>query len=371
MKHKEITFDRFVRGLIMVVGLILIYLLLLKLSSVLVPFFVAWLMAYMLYPLVCFFQYKCKVKYRLPSILLALTLIIGLFSVACYFIIPPVIEECGKVKNIIIEYASSVGQSAHIDSIIERFTQNNINLNKIMEMISVQDITSFLEERVPQLFSIITSSVSALVGLIGSLIAILYMFFILMDYEHMSDGAINLVPKSQRQFVAELLNDVEQGMNGYFRGQALIAFIVGILFSIGFTIIDLPLAIPLGLLIGLFNLVPYLQTIGILPTVLLALIKSYDTGESIWQILFLCLLVFIIVQSIQDAILTPKIMGKVTGLNGAVILLSLSVWGSLLGFVGLIIALPLTTLLVSYYKRFVLEDSASDKKNEEKSEKKS
>ena len=64
--------------------------------------------------------------------------------------------------------------------------------------------------------------------------------------------------------------------------------------------------------------------------------------------------VFIIVQTIQDMVLVPKIMGDVTGMGPAWILLSLSVWGSLLGFVGMIIALPVTTLLVSYYKRFVL-----------------
>jgi predicted PurR-regulated permease PerM len=85
--------------------------------------------------------------------------------------------------------------------------------------------------------------------------------------------------------------------------------------------------------------------------------------------LFFCFLVFAIVQTIQDAFLTPKIMGKVTGLNGAVILLSLSVWGTLLGFVGLIIALPLTTLLVSYYRRFVLEETSEEDKSEELEEK--
>ena len=63
------------------------------------------------------------------------------------------------------------------------------------------------------------------------------------------------------------------------------------------------------------------------------------------------------VQSLQDMVLVPKIMGKAMGLKPAIILLSLSVWGSLLGFVGLIIALPLTTLIISYYKRYVLKEN--------------
>jgi predicted PurR-regulated permease PerM len=70
----------------------------------------------------------------------------------------------------------------------------------------------------------------------------------------------------------------------------------------------------------------------------------------------LALAVFAVVQAIQDAILTPKIMGHVTGLNSAIILLSLSIWGSLLGILGMIIALPMTTLLISYYQRYVIAE---------------
>ena len=65
--------------------------------------------------------------------------------------------------------------------------------------------------------------------------------------------------------------------------------------------------------------------------------------------------VYLIVQSIQDLVLTPKIMGNAMGLNPAIILLSLSIWGSLLGFLGLIIALPLTTLVLSYYDQYVIQ----------------
>ena len=145
-------------------------------------------------------------------------------------------------------------------------------------------------------------------------------------------------------------------MNSYFRGQSLIALIVGILFSIGFLIIDFPLAVGLGLFIGLLNLVPYLQLIGLVPTIILALMKSLETGQNFWFIMLLALIVFAVVQAIQDMYLTPRIMGKVMGLNPAVILLSLSVWGALLGFIGLIVALPLTTLCLSYYRRFVLKE---------------
>ena len=189
-----------------------------------------------------------------------------------------------------------------------------------------------------------------------------------MDYEEMAEGLFNLVPKNKRHLVHAVILDLEKGMNGYFRGQTIIAMCVGVLFSIGFLIIDFPLAIPLGLFIGFLNLVPYLQVIGFIPTIMLALLKAHDTGQSFWGIILAAIIGFCVVQAIQDWVLTPRIMGKVTGLNAAIILLSLSIWGSLLGFVGLIIALPLTTLLISYYKRYVLEEETDNNTQETQKE---
>jgi predicted PurR-regulated permease PerM len=102
-------------------------------------------------------------------------------------------------------------------------------------------------------------------------------------------------------------------------------------------------------------MVPYLQLVGFVPTILLAVVKAADTGESFSIIMFSALIVFAVVQIIQDTILTPRIMGSVTGLNSAIILLSLSIWGSLLGVLGMIIALPLTTLLLTYYQKYVVK----------------
>ena len=135
----------------------------------------------------------------------------------------------------------------------------------------------------------------------------------------------------------------------------MVALSVGILFSIGFLIIGFPMAIGLGLFIGLLNMVPYLQLVGFIPTIILAIVKAADTGQNFWFIMLLALIVFAVVQVIQDTILTPKIMGHVTGLNSAIILLSLSIWGSLLGILGMIIALPMTTLLINYYQKYVIK----------------
>ncbi len=91
-----------------------------------------------------------------------------------------------------------------------------------------------------------------------------------------------------------------------------------------------------------------------------ALVHALETGTGVLGVLGLTALVFVIVQLIQDTVLTPKIMGKVTGLNPAMILLSLSIWGKLLGVFGLIIALPMTCLFLAYYKSLLLSAASED-----------
>ena len=222
-------------------------------------------------------------------------------------------------------------------------------------LFSRQDFLNALREYLPKLWNVVIESVNVVFSFFSLIMILLYTIFILLDYESISEGWVNLVPKRFRPLSVKLVADVKDSMNKYFRGQALVATCVGILFSIGFLIIDFPLAIGLGLFIGFLNLVPYLQILGFIPTIILAILKAADTGGNFWLILLSAFAVFAIVQTIQDTFLTPKIMGKVTGLSPAIILLSLSIWGSLMGMLGMIIALPITTLLIAYYQKYVID----------------
>lgn len=354
---QEITFDRFVRGLLGLAIIFLVYLLLKKLSSVLIPFAVAWLAAYLLYPIVCFFQYKCRLRYRLLSIIVTLLVILGTLYGIGLLIMPPVVAEYNRLQTIVVDYVQTQTQGANLLVLAQDYITQYIDMEDISKMFTLKDVTSVLEEYVPQIVSFVSGSINALIGLIASLIAILYMFFILMDYENMTSGFTKMIPKGQRSFVRGMISDVEKGMNSYFRGQSIVALLVGIGFSIAFTIIDFPMAIPLGLFMGFLNLVPYMQILGFIPAIVLALLEAHDTGGNFWLIMLAFTAAVLVVQLLQDSVITPKVMGHVTGLNAAVILLSLSIWGALLGFIGLIIALPLTTLLISYYKRYVLKEN--------------
>ena len=354
MERKKITFDSFIRAVILGAIIIGVLMLLKRLSGVLLPFFLAWLIAYLIYPLVSFFQHKLRLKNRIISIFCALFTLSVIGSVAFYLLVPPMIQEFLRVKDLLIEYFSTTHTASNVPTTLSEFIRQNIDLHILEQMFSQENILDALKVTVPKLWSLISESNNLLFGFFTVFLILLYIVFILLDYESISEGWAHLMPKKYRKTVTGILNDVKDGMNRYFRGQALVALCVGILFSIGFLIIDFPLAIGLGLFIGALNMVPYLQIIGFVPTIMLAILKAADTGDNFWIIIASAAAVFIVVQIIQDGYLVPRIMGKITGLNPAIILLSLSIWGSLMGMLGMIIALPLTTLMLSYYQRYII-----------------
>lgn len=361
MFDKKITFDGFIRTLFGAAILIALLCLIDRLSGVLLPFFLAWLIAYFLYPLVKFFQYKLRLRNRALAIAAALLTVAAVGIGAFWLFVPPLVSEFVRLKELAVIYFVEHRQASALPADLAAFVRENIDLHWIGTVLTEERVMEILREALPRLWQVLAQSVNVLFSVLASFIVLLYVVFILLDYEAISDGWLRLLPARYRGPVSGLVFDIQEGMNRYFRGQAFVAFCVGVLFSIGFLIIDFPLAIGLGLFIGLLNLVPYLQIAGFVPTVLLALLKAADTGQNFWLILLAALAVFAVVQAIQDFFIVPRVMGKITGLNPAVILLSLSVWGSLMGVIGMIIALPLTTLVSSYYRRYVLtgEDASS------------
>ena len=345
---------RLLWGVAVAVGL---YILLRKLSAVFVPFFLAWLVAYLLYPVVCFFQWRLRLRSRLLSTVVVLLLVVGIIVGAVWLVVPTVAAEFSGLRQTIVAYVST--WSAADSPIVQRvlsYLRGHLDIPSLVSALSFDDVSTLVQRLCSSLVSLASRSLQALLSLVASLFAIVYLFFILQDYEHMSEASVRMIPPRYRRLFLGIRSDVLRQMNAYFRGQSLIALLVGIGFATGFTLIGYPLAIPLGLFIGVLNLVPYLQCVGVIPTVMLAGLRAYQTGENFWYVLSLAALVFVVVQSIQDWVLIPRIMGKVTGYNGAIIFLALSVWGSLLGIVGMIIALPLTSIIVSYYKRYVLHE---------------
>lgn len=352
--RQTITFDKFIHWVLIALAVLAVGFIINALSEVLLPFFIAWLLAYLLYPIVKFVQYKLHVPGRALSILVTLFFVVAIFAAIFYFIVPPMIDQADKLMHIANRYLNETTHTSNVSTMVQKWIKEN--QYEIERYLKSPDFRNTIKTAMPKLFSVIGQTASIIISIIASCITLLYMFFILLDYEVLTDNWIKIFPKKARPFWTGLAQDVERELNNYIRGQGLVSLCMAVLFCIGFTIIDFPMAIGLAVLIGILNLVPYLHTFALVPTAFLALLKAADTGQNFWIIFGSALVVFAVVQLLMDMVITPKIMGKAMGLNPAILLLSLSVWGALLGFIGLIIALPLTTLIIAYWQRYVTKE---------------
>jgi len=355
--RRPYTFDRVVRILFTVCALIATIFLLDALKGVLLPFLVACVIAYMLEPVVEWHQRIFHTRRRFVPVVLTLLETVAAVAVFFWLFIPYLLSETSQMADMVRKYANTQINIPLISDNIHRFIRDNIDLDVISRYLSQKEWSSIAKTAISSSWNFLSSGLAFILGVLSWLIVILYVIFIMLDYERLMMSFRQLVPYSHRHTVFGIFDDVKTAMNRYFRGQFLIAFLVGVLFSIGFLIIDLPMAVVLGLFIGMLNMVPYLQLISLPITALLCLVSAVADGGDFWTIFWESMAVYLIVQCIQDLFLTPRIMGKAMGLNPAIILLSLSIWGSLLGFMGLIIALPLTTLVLSYYDRYIVQRS--------------
>ncbi len=359
--RRPYTFDRVIRIVFTIAILAGIVYLLNILKDVLLPFCVACLIAYIIEPFVQYNRNLLHLKGRIIPIFITLFETIVLFGILCYFCIPSIIDELHQTAAWIKEYASSSDLNIpFLPEPLHNLIRNNIDFHKIAASFTDQDIEHILDS----ILKFLNDGVNIILGILEWLIVFLYVIFILIDYDHLMKGFRLMVPPKYRPQACRIGNDIKRSMNHYFRGQALIALIVAILYATGFSIIGLPLSVVLGLMNGVLFMVPYLVYVSIIPVTILCIVYSMDQNIEFWSIWGECIIVYAVVQIIADIILTPKIMGKALGLNPAIILLSLSVWGSLLGILGMIIALPLTTLLLSYYEQYII--NRTDESDREK-----
>jgi len=358
--ERPYTLDRLVRlgmtgaviwGLVWLLG---------YLSDVLIPFAAALVLAYMLNPLTNWLENL--VKSRLAAVLLTLGLLTAAGVLAVWLVAPLIGGELGRMARLVHDVAtnSELAQQAarQLPASLWPAIQDLIQRPEIQELLKSSDTWSLLatvaRKLLPSLWGLVAQVGGFIAGLTGLLLVALYLFFLMLDLGEVSRGWREAIPPSQRERIVELVEDFTTALRRYFRAQAGVAAIVGVLFAVGFSVIGLPLGILLGLFMGLLNMVPYLQILGAIPAFLLAVLAALEQGGSIWQMLGLTAGVFAAVQIIQDGFLTPRIVGRTMSLSPAFLLLSLSVWGKLLGFLGLLMAIPFTCLAWAWYQRFVI-----------------
>ncbi len=357
---KPYTFDRVVRLLLLLAFVAATFYIVRYLSDALVPFAVAVLLAYLINPLVEFFEYRTRIRKRTPAVIISLLLVFFVFALLGIVLVPIFINQLAHMRDLIANYINNSALRnqalAYLPTDLGEYLRDIVQRPEVVSFFNgnIGNILTMLKESLlPGVWSVFSGSLSIVTSVAGIVIVFMYTIFILLDYERVVENWSNIIPPKFRPALQSFMGDISSSMNSYFRAQLLIAIIMGVLHAIGFTIIGLPMGIILGLFIGILNMVPYLQLAGMIPCLFFSIIHSLEVGNSVWVGIGLLLLVFLVAQLIQDIFLTPRIVGDATGLNPAIIMLSLSIWGKLLGFLGLIIAIPLTTVLVTYYHRFL------------------
>ena len=345
------TFDKTVKLIINVALIVGAVWLIGVLKNVLLPFCLACLLSYILEPLVEYNRNIMYLKKRAPAVLLTLFDGLIIFFLLVYFFVPVVAHEIGHMEDIVKSYASRDMSLPFLPEQLNDYLKGRIDFESLVRQFEQGKVGSWINRGE----SVLSGSVDFLLRSLEWLITFIYVIFILLDYEKLSGRFSLFIPVKHRQAVLQVMSDVKYYMNKYFRSQLLIASCAAVFYCTGFTIVGLPMAIVMGLLVGVLYMIPYFQYVTVIPVIIICFITSLDGHFDFWVKLGECGLVYLVSQCICDYILTPKIMGKSMGLNPAVILLSLSIWGSLLGILGMIIALPLTTLILVYYKKIVID----------------
>lgn len=337
---------KFIIGLGIATGLIF---LIAYLKDALMPFFIACFIAYLLQPIVEFNRRWTHEKGRIISSILTVLEVGIVIAGIVYMFLPHVMDELQELGKILHDINSGKRQLPVEFAGIISFVQSHFNPSDISRLLSGFHIGTLISKGT----SLLGESIGVIMQVLGWAMTLIYVIFILVDYPQISRGFKLLVPFKYREGAVSVVRDVQENMNRYFRGQGRVALCAMVFYCVGFSIVGLPLAIPLGILVGILYMIPYFQYITLIPVAIICLIYSLGGSVGFWLLMGKSLLVYVVSQSVCDYIITPHIMGKEMGLNPAVILLSLSVWGSLLGIIGMIIALPVTSLIMSYYERYI------------------
>jgi predicted PurR-regulated permease PerM len=208
------------------------------------------------------------------------------------------------------------------EEIVDRFTQNT--------EIDVGEAVGRATEIGFQILEIL------LIFIIAPILA----FYMLIDLPHLRRVAEGLIPEEAREDVVLVARRVNHAVGGFFRGQLVVAFIVGVLSSVGLWLIDLPFWLIIGMVAGFFNLVPLIGPwVGGVPAVLIAL-TTREPITAVWAAL-----VLLVVQQIDNHFISPVVMSRAVKLHPVVVMVVLLLGGSLFGFFGLLVAVPATAVL--------------------------
>ena len=335
------------------VGMLLIY----YLRGVLFPFFAAFLIAYIVDPIVN--RLQKKVKHRIIAVIIVL-LVAGLaIAGALRLFIPLVIGEVQNLGVLIAKVFNDSEWAARIEKLMPGGLYETIQSLISWEQLSAsmqhldfwREVQNIAGKVLPGAWGVLSYTGTIVLWFSGAAVIFMYLVFIMLDMPKLRRGLYSLVPERFQDNAISFARETDRFMGTYFRAQSLVALTVGTLYAIGFGIMGLPMGVAFGLFSGALNMIPYLQLTTIPLALVLAVVHALNTGMPFWEAALIICSIYLVVQVIQDFFLVPHIVGGSMNLPPVGILLSLSIWGKLLGFLGLLVAIPFTCLCLVYLQK--------------------
>ena len=336
-------YERFVRVGIVAwcgIGVIILGYLMLRLmlyvNPVLPPLLIAVAVVYLLNPLVSALERRGVPRVAGAGIVYILFLCIVALVVS--LLVPVVARQITQVIDHFPDYLAD-GQ-AYVRRVAARFGQEpnfRLDAEQVREWLSAGENRQTVTRYLTGLRSVTSSLIS---GLIIFVLGPVMAFYLLVDLPRLRRGAMALVPPSRREEIRGLMDRIGQAVGGFFRGQLLVALFVGVASSIGLWAIGLPFWLLVGMVAGVFNLVPLVGPfIGGGLAVIIALISG-EPIEAVWAAL-----VLLAVQQIDNHLISPNVMGRTVQLHPVVVMLALLVGASFAGLFGMLVIVPLVAVV--------------------------
>ncbi|MEI7893513.1 MAG: AI-2E family transporter [Myxococcales bacterium] len=334
-------------GLVAVLGLGYV------LRGVVVPLFFAFLLAYGMNPVVSWFERRRVPRYAAaPLLMLA---ILGLVAVVVTYGVPALVDELRAAA------ADLPAQLSRLETRLEPWLLQNF---KFRPPRTGSEVAKELLERLqPQSTNVMSAAGVALFGTLSyvvvalsTLIVPVFTVYLLVDFGHIVERARNLIPRRWAHPVESLFADIHRTLGGYVRGQLTANVVLAALYAVGLRVVDIRLAVPIGVLTGMLAFVPYVGfALGLTLAMTMATLDWQGLGRPLGV-----LAVMFGVQLLDGLVVTPRIVGRSVGLAPLEVLLTMMAAGSLFGFLGVLLAVPLGAVVKLFVQRAVRAYFASD-----------
>lgn len=323
-----------------------------SLAGVLFPFIVAFLIAYLMNPLLNRLQ-----RWGIARWVSALIIILIVFGAVVTFLVFIMPIAFGQFQGIIDGISGIVGDVMSFIQqrrIFETLAKYGFPIERFQSLLTdkfTPRLETILKSLLEGAFSVVSSVSTLVTHIVNAVIIPFLAFYMMKDFPIIMHRFKMMVPRSRREMIAEYAVKVDTLFGRYLRGAITVAFIHGILASVLLWMSGIRFPLILGIVAGVLSLIPYF---GLLTSLCVSLLVALFSGEPVVLKILFVLITFAFLQVLEFSVLSPNILGKQIGLHPVLMILTLLVFGYFLGFVGLLIAVPTTAIVIMLVKEWEL-----------------